>query len=292
MTGPQYSARDLRAVQIVLTELRQTLGEYWQDNSLIVVGRSAPWLLAQDADPPHVGTLDLDLLLDPAKLGNGRYAEALRVLEDRGYTLPNNIDGERTAQRAFQLKKEIDLQDGGAPMPIVIDLMMPRGARYTRNRPALIPGLRVQEASGGAAALISHVEIVLEGQMPDGIENTIRVPVATPQALLVMKGYALDGRDKAKDAYDIVFLIRHTVNNGVNLPQDCAALIHDYLEALTAYQLIESKFRSRDAFGPARYAEFMAEEGLSEGQPIALLRRDAYELVWAWWEQLQMLLKG
>ena len=44
--------------------------------------------------------------------------------------------------------------------------------------------------------------------MPDGRPNRVELLVATISALLVMKGYALDGRDKAKDAYDIYFCIR------------------------------------------------------------------------------------
>lgn len=44
--------------------------------------------------------------------------------------------------------------------------------------------------------------------MPDGRPNAVELRVASIPAFLVMKGYALAGRDKHKDAYDIYFEVR------------------------------------------------------------------------------------
>jgi acyl carrier protein phosphodiesterase len=88
--------------------------------------------------------------------------------------------------------------------------------------------------------------------MPDGVSNTVRIPVATPEALLVMKAYALSGRDKAKDAYDIVFLIRHALASGAHLAAACHALEQRYPDAAEAYQQLAEKFWSVDGYGPSR----------------------------------------
>ena len=45
--------------------------------------------------------------------------------------------------------------------------------------------------------------------MPDGQSNTVRLLITGFAAFLVMKGYALEGRDKPKDAYDIYFVIKN-----------------------------------------------------------------------------------
>jgi hypothetical protein len=39
-----------------------------------VVGSAVPWLLLDDEEMPHVGSLDVDLGLDAEALGDGEYA--------------------------------------------------------------------------------------------------------------------------------------------------------------------------------------------------------------------------
>jgi hypothetical protein len=49
--------------------------------------------------------------------------------------------------------------------------------------------------------------VTIEGRMPNGGTNQVRMTVANIPALLAMKGHAIDGRLKTKDAYDIYFSI-------------------------------------------------------------------------------------
>lgn len=53
--------------------------------------------------------------------------------------------------------------------------------------------------------------------MPNGGVDRVMITVASIPAPLAMKGYAVSGRDKPKDAYDIYFSIR-------NYPGGIAAL--------------------------------------------------------------------
>ena len=64
-----YDDRTTVAVKSVLIEIGQILGSY--RGRFAVVGGAVPWLLLNDSDMPHVGTLDVDLSLNAEALGDG-----------------------------------------------------------------------------------------------------------------------------------------------------------------------------------------------------------------------------
>jgi hypothetical protein len=78
-----YDDAGSRAVLSVLLEIGQILGAYL--DRFVVIGGSVPWLLFPNAEPAHVGTLDIDLSLDPQALGDGDYKHLVESLEARGY---------------------------------------------------------------------------------------------------------------------------------------------------------------------------------------------------------------
>ncbi len=62
----------------VMLEIGQVLGAF--RDRFVIVGGSVPWLLYPEAEPPHLGTLDVDLGLDAHALGNGQdYAELVEA---------------------------------------------------------------------------------------------------------------------------------------------------------------------------------------------------------------------
>jgi hypothetical protein len=67
-----YHDRGVQAVYSVLIEIGQVLGA-WRDK-FVIVGGAVPWLLLGHARPQHVGTLDIDIDLDPDALADGEYA--------------------------------------------------------------------------------------------------------------------------------------------------------------------------------------------------------------------------
>lgn len=69
-----YSPRQTEAARRVLVDIGQVLASF--ADCLVVVGGWTPDLLLPDADEPHVGSIDVDLALDAAKLNDGRYAES------------------------------------------------------------------------------------------------------------------------------------------------------------------------------------------------------------------------
>jgi tRNA nucleotidyltransferase/poly(A) polymerase len=62
----------------VLIDLGQVLAAF--EDCLVVVGGWVPDLLLAVADEPHVGSIDVDLALDAAKLASGRCAQLLETL--------------------------------------------------------------------------------------------------------------------------------------------------------------------------------------------------------------------
>jgi len=81
--GPQsaadYDDRTTIAVKTVLIEIGQILGSF--KGKFAIIGGAVPWLLLDNADMPHVGTLDVDLGLHAEALGDGEYATLIEALQ-------------------------------------------------------------------------------------------------------------------------------------------------------------------------------------------------------------------
>ncbi|MEX5669207.1 hypothetical protein ABFV57_30530, partial [Pseudomonas neuropathica] len=78
---------------------------------------------------------------------------------------------------------------------------MPRDAEIIQNKPPILNDFAVQRADGADLAMRFYQMVAIEGPMPTGGKNRVEVAVCSIPALLAMKGYALNGRHKQKDAY-------------------------------------------------------------------------------------------
>lgn len=275
----RYDDRATHAVYSVLIELGQVLGAYTE--RFVVIGGSVPWLLYPEAEPAHIGTIDVDLCLDAEALGDGEYADLVVLLERAGYR--RGEDG----MRVFQMVRAVNL-DEGAPIHVIVDFLMPRGAKIARGKPPLLAGFAVQRADGADLATNNFVRRELSGRMPDGRNNTVQLRVASIPALLVMKGYALVGRDKPKDAYDIYYAIKHYQDGVDALGDACRDLLVNDV-ARVAYQNIAAKFGGLEDYGPQTVRKFLLESAASAGMNDAQILQDAFAQVRAWLERLGIL---
>jgi hypothetical protein len=141
--------------------------------------------------------------------------------------------------------------------------------------------LRVIEASGGRVALDHNVVRHIEGRMPDGRNNSVDLLVASIPAFLVMKGYALIGRDKKKDAYDIYFSVRNFDGGPIALAEACKELLADE-SVTTGYRNIAGKFQHEDDFGPQTVKAFLAESDALGEMTAEQIQVDAFMQVRAW----------
>lgn len=264
VTTSSFEPHAVAAARSVIVELWQILGAF--QDAVVLVGGWVPELLLPDARPPHTGSLDVDLLLNPEPLRRARYVELLRHLEARGY--------ERTEQ-PFKYRRMVTAETGQV-VAVEVDFLVPRGARKGK-RGGILKTFRAIAADGAMLALDGPTRVVVDGVMPDGTRNRVEVGVTSIGGFLVMKAFALHGRLKEKDAYDIWFCLRHWPGG----PRAVAALLRSHLgepEVARAVQLLGLKFRSVDDFGPQAVATFV---GAPSADERAFVARDAFERVQA-----------
>jgi hypothetical protein len=199
-SAADYDDRTTLAVKSVLIEIGQILGSF--KGKFAVIGGAVPWLLLNNEEMPHVGSIDVDLSLDPEALGDGEYATLVEALMDHGYE-------KRPKLRRFQLVRSVSAKDGGPAIDVIVDFLMPRDAEIVKNTPPLLADFAVQKADGADLALRFYQLVAIDGPMPDGGTNRVEIAICSIPALLAMKGHALRGRLKQKDAYDIYYCIRN-----------------------------------------------------------------------------------
>src|SRR3972149_4077063 len=176
-----YSERQTVAARRVLVDVGQVLASFM--DCLVVVGGWTPDLLLPDADEPHVGSIDVDLALDAAKLDKGRYAEMLKLLLDtKRY---------RKGAKDFQLVVEVDLKDGEKPVQVEVEFLAPKEVKLKKNKPKLLTDFRVLQADGCGVAFHAPVELKLPGQNVRGAKNTVRLRVASLADFVVMTAHHL-----------------------------------------------------------------------------------------------------
>jgi Nucleotidyl transferase AbiEii toxin, Type IV TA system len=265
-TQHEYGAREIAAARRVLVDLGQVLGS-WFEGSIVVVGGWVPELLLGQAEEPHIGSIDVDLALDAEKLGDGRYAEIVKLLLDTGRY-------EKTDQ-PFRLRATVDLSDGNQSVVVDVDFLKPAAKRHRRKGPPLLPDFRPLDADGCAAAFLHPESVAMEGPMISGAENRVHLRVASVADFLVMKSYALAGRDKPKDAYDICFCLDNSPGGIEALARAWRERRDDPLLAVALTHL-RDKFRTVDSYGPRQVAIFYDPTTREEQERHS---RRGYELV-------------
>ncbi|WP_424257179.1 hypothetical protein [Castellaniella sp.] len=272
-SASDYDDRTTAAVKSVLIEIGQILGSF--KGKFAVVGGAVPWLLLGDnEDMPHVGTLDLDLDLDSTALGDGEYANLIDELLGHGYV-------QREQLRPFQLSRQIKATDGGPPIDVIIDFLRPRDAELVKNVPPLISDFAVQGADGADLAVRFYQMVAITGSMPHGGVNRVEVAVSSIPALLAMKGFAIEGRYKQKDAYDIYYCVRNYPGGPHVLAEDCRPLL-EHASGMTGYQYIADKFDTLDGFGPTCVRRFVEDTQVLGGRTPEQWQMDAFGQVDAW----------
>ncbi len=200
-----YAAEEFEQVTAACLTVAVTLGAYLDD--ICIVGGLVPALLidttrpTDDNDERHPGTNDLDVGLALAVLDDMRCAEISARLRAEGFEPDTNDASNSTVQR-WKL----------GDLKVTIDFLMP---------PAPDQGdrMRVQHLEGDFGALITpglqlafaeRVDIRLDGRTLSGEHVRRTVPVCGPAAFIVLKALAFGDRGEPKDAYDLLYVLRHT----------------------------------------------------------------------------------
>ena len=241
-----------------------------------------PWQADSQGNPPHVGTTDVDLVLDLEVLAT---TEAYRRLEQNlrslGFERGQNVEG--NAQH-FSWRKPVS---SGAT--IVVDLLCDADIAEG-GQIATLPGERRLSAlkiPGAHLIITDYVEIELNAELLNergGAAEQVRIANIVP--FIVLKTLAYEDRFEEKDAYDLVYCLMHYGGG----PHEVAAQFTDRTtrwpnEPLfpRALEILRSRFTSDDQTqgylkdGPTSYARFLTDPGRQETD--ARNRRDAAEVV-------------
>lgn len=257
-----YTDLGTHAVDSVLLEIHQVLAQYAQN--IVVVGGSVPSLLIK-AEEQHVGTLDIDLALDHRSIAGGGYNTIRELLLEAGY--------EETSSE-FRFERKVEM--GGQTVAVVVDLL----SQQYGGSEELDPVQHIQDASavkvrGCDLAFELNVEVNVSGHLPSGAEVTRTVKVADMVAFLTMKGCALVGRNKQKDAYDIVYCLKHYQESGRDIKEDFKNWVDNKL-VREGLGYIAKEFSSENGRGPTMVADF---EDTDDPEERELIKRDAFERV-------------
>jgi Nucleotidyl transferase AbiEii toxin, Type IV TA system len=271
-SAADYDDRTTAAVKSVLIEIGQILGSF--QGKFAVIGGAVPWLLLDNEEMRHVGSLDVDLSLDAESLGDGEYATLIQALMGHGYE-------QRRDLRRFQLVRSVPATDGGGPINILVDFLMPREVEIVKNSPPLISDFAAQKADGADLALRFYQLVAIDGPMPDGGVNRVEIAVCSIPALLAMKGHALRNRLKQKDAYDIYYSVRNYQGGIEALAEACRPLLA-HASAENGYRYIAEKFDSVNSFGPDRVRRFVQGTEILGNRTPEQWQQDAFGQVDAW----------
>ena len=235
----------------------------------LVVGGWTPDLLLPDADEPHIGSIDVDLALDAAKLNDGRYAELVKLLLDtKRY---------RAGEKDFQLVVDVDLKDGEEPVQVEVEFLAPKEVKLKKHRPKLLADFRVLQITACSEAFHKPVELNIFGQNVRGATNIVVLRVASLADFLVMKAHAIGGRDKPKDTYDFCYCLEQFPAGMKVLAEDWKNRAEEKNVA-KAVEILRGKFANVEAFGPQQLVEF---HSVPDAETQAMHARHAYELVQA-----------
>ncbi len=257
-TAQAYGPGVTAASKAVLLELMTVLRAY--RDSLVLVGGWAPYFLLErhrrTGDPfLHVGSIDIDLAVDPSRVQEPEYATIVELLRERGYrpaqarrggVIPHSF--ERTAPSPATHK----------PYTIRVDFLT-RSDETRSGRGRTMPvqdDLLARKIKGCEAAFAHQTTMTLAGALPDGGELTVPVRMADLVAMLAMKGIVLGERYREKDAYDIYALVGHY---GAG-PREAAEAVRPSLgDPMVGEGLarIREAFGRREAHGPAWVAAFL-----------------------------------
>ena len=262
-SSTDYSAGQTAAAHRVLVELVNLFDEY--KDEIRIVGGWVPELMYPGEG--HVGSVDVDILITHLKLKESGYQTMSRILLNNGYR--------EHPEKYFSFVKTLNVD--GKPYDVDVDILAGMyGGSPKKKRSQHVQGIKALKASGGDFAFgFEAQKVKVEASRPDGAIDVAHVNLIAVVPYFVMKTAAM-GRGKAKDAYDIYFLIKHYPGR----VEAMAKLFEGVKNTSTIVRMKEKlaeKFGSVDHAGPLDVSSFLE----AEGDESDYVKRDAYELIQA-----------
>ena len=264
-----YSEGQKKAAHRVLVELVNLFNEYRDD--IRIVGGWVPDLMFPDQN--HVGSVDVDVLINHLALNDSGYQTMAKILLRSGY--------KEHPEKYFSFVKTVNID--GEEFTVDVDILAGiYGGTTTKKRSQHVQGIKALKATGGNFAFeFPPQQVKVEAERVDGAIDSAVVNVVAVVPFLIMKTAAM-GRGKAKDAYDIYFVIKHYIGGVDSLAEEFRA-VRDKQIVVDMKEKLSNKFASEKHAGPKDVSDFM---DLADEEEIELIRRDAYEQVSALIEKI------
>ena len=264
-----YSEGQKKAAHRVLIELVNLFNEYRDD--IRIVGGWVPDLMFPEQD--HVGSVDVDVLINHLTLTDTGYQTMSKILLKNGYT--------EHPEKYFSFVKSVEVD--GVNYDVDVDILAGiYGGTTSKKRSQHVQGIKALKATGGNFAFeFPPQQVRIEAERVDGAIDSAVINVVAVVPYIIMKTAAM-GRGKAKDAYDIYFVIKHYSGGVESLANEFKA-VRDKPIIKEMKEKLSDKFASENHAGPKDVSDFM---DLADDEEIALIKRDAYEQVQALIEKL------
>lgn len=205
-TSADHGGGITNASTSALLELALTLKVY--RDALVLIGGWAPYYIVRDLGRgsfEHIGSIDIDLAVDPERVGSKQYATIVELLIDRGYSPRISNKGEEIP---FSFQKDVPDPAGDLSYGISVDLSTceNEGSRGHRHR-EVQDSLPARTAKGCELAFGHNYPVAIEGTLPGDGNARAEVRALDLPGCIGMKGIVLGERYKEKDAYDLFSVI-------------------------------------------------------------------------------------
>lgn len=282
-TSTDYEEGLTAASLSALLELGVTLRSY--SDSIVLVGGWAPYFLIRSfgrGGVKHIGSIDIDLAVDPAKVDAEAYATIVELIRQRGWKNRANGLGEPIQ---FSFAKAIPSPADGREYNISVDFMTAPAAQSRVHRHRRVQSDLPARAAGGCGIAFGHnMRIDLSGTLPGDGEARSAINALDMPGCIGMKGIVLGERYKEKDAYDIFSVVANCLKG----PKEVAAAVKPHLgepEVAKGVANIEVAFQSIRANGPSWVAAFIAPADAAARERA---QAEAYAVMAEFLERLEM----
>lgn len=253
-----YSEGLTSASLSALLELAVTLRSY--QDSIVLVGGWVPYFLIEEfgrGDFKHVGSIDIDLAVDPEKVDREAYAGIVELIERRGYINRTDREGRPIL---FSFHKSVPSPVDQKEYNISVDFLTPSPQNSGRHRHVKVQSdLPARIVPGCSIAFRYNIAKKLKGILPNNGEAIEDIRMLNIAGSLGMKGIVLGLAYREKDAYDIYSVISQCLGN----PSEVATEVKPHLsdsEIEQGIHAIRQRFRDINAEGPAWIANFISRD--------------------------------
>lgn len=254
-TAAGYREEETQLVEAACLTVATVIGDLMDD--ICIVGGLVPSMLIDRRHERgavegarHCGTNDLDVGLSAVLMDDKRYTEISRRLREAGFRNDETDEGRATRQRwrLVAIKVRIDFLIA----PLSADKRGGEIQDLEADFAAIVaPGLQL--------AFEEQIPIRLDGKDLSGDRANREIRICGPGAFTVLKAYAFRRRGLGKDAYDLVYVLKHWPHGIEDVANRLAIHVNsDRATALEALGFLTEDFATIDHIGPRRAARFEA----------------------------------